>query len=602
MPRTFTAPCSLPLPFVAPEHTPTRQGNRLKTKGYIPSVFSFSSSALNITPMEQINELKYLKVFQKVTKLISMVLDHQQVMDTIVRELPGLLDIDAATIRLLDPSTQTFVMGAAHGLSMEYLSRDHIDTEETIAMINSGYPVAKTDVDQNVPFKDQDLIHQEGIKSVLTLPILFQDSVIGILRLLTRRNRVFTSEEISFSMALAEQVGIALSNGRMFTEMETQINFMKDVQDISALVSSTLDLDSVLHTIVERLSRSMGCKACTIRLLRAETNQLELVASYGISEAYSQRGEIEGERNIATALSGEPVSIYDVSHDARVLYDDNMRKEGIKSLLAIPLKVKGEVIGILRILSDIHHCFTSSEINFAVTIAEIGGTAIQNARNYRKITLLFNQVEESERFVANILNCIRPQLLVVDRNRHLVLVNRGFLTVMGKEENEVLGADYSSLWVGQQCPVGNCPVEQVLATGQAASHEHQVITEDGPHWFERTASPMLNDAGEVEYVIEVIRDITAKRQLEQEQLERVKLQGVVELAGTVAHEINSPLFAALGTAQLLEDELESKELIEDVHTIIRNLKSIGELTRKMTTMTGFESRDYVGDTKIVSIR
>ena len=78
--------------------------------------------------MEPINELKYLKVFQKVTKLISMVLDHQEVMDTIVRELPGLLDIDAATIRLFDPSTNTFVMGAAHGLSMEYLSRSHIQT------------------------------------------------------------------------------------------------------------------------------------------------------------------------------------------------------------------------------------------------------------------------------------------------------------------------------------------------------------------------------------------------------------------------------------------------------------------------------------------
>lgn len=552
--------------------------------------------------MEQINELKYLKVFQKVTKLISMVLDHQQVMDTIVRELPTLLDIDAATIRLLDPSTNTFVMGAAHGLSLEYLSRSHIDTEETMAMINSGYPVAKTNVDKDSHSGDHDLITQEGIKSVLTLPILFQDSVIGILRLLTKRNRIFTPEEISFSMALAEQVGIAISNGRMFTEMENQIDFMKEVQETSALVNSTLDLETVLHTIVERLPRSMNCKACTIRLLRPETNQLELVASHGLSEEYQQRGNIEGERNIAVALTGAPVSIYDVSRDERVRYKDNMDKEGIKSLLAIPLKVKREVIGIIRILSNVHHCFTSSEINFAVTVAEIGGTAIQNARTYQKITLLFNQVEESERFVANILNCIRPQLLVVDKDLHLVLTNRVFLTAMNREENELLGADYHSLWKGHDCSEENCPVELVLKTGQAASHEHQVLKDDGPHWVERTASPMLNDNGEVEFVIEVIRDITAKRQLEQEHLERIKLQGVVELAGTVAHEINSPLFAALGTAQLLEEDLEAQELKGEVQTIIRNLKNIGELTKKMTTMTGFESRDYVGGTKIVEIR
>jgi two-component system, NtrC family, sensor kinase len=271
-------------------------------------------------------------------------------------------------------------------------------------------------------------------------------------------------------------------------------------------------------------------------------------------------------------------------------------------LLAIPLKVKREIIGIIRILSDSHHCFTSSEINFACTVAEIGGTAIQNARTYQKITLLFNQVEESERFVANILNCIRPQLLVVDKNLHLVLANRVFLTAMGREENELLGADYHSLWQGHADSSESCPVEQVLATGQTASNEHQLLKDDGPHWVERTASPMLGETGEVEYVIEVIRDITAKRQLEQEHLERVKLQGVVELAGTVAHEINSPLFAALGTAQLLEEDLESSELTTDVQTIIRNLKTINELTKKMTTMTGFESRDYVGKAKIVEIR
>ncbi len=552
--------------------------------------------------MAPINELKYLNVFQKVTKLISMVLDHQQVMDTIVRELPGLLDIDAATIRLLDSSTNTFVLGAAHGLSMEYLSRSHIDTEETMAMINSGFPVAKTDVDQDTHFSDQSLVSQEGIKSVLTLPILFQDSVIGILRLLTRSNRIFTQEEISFSMALAEQVGIAISTGRMFTEMENRIDFMKEVQDISVLVNSTLDIDSVLNAIVERLPRSMGFKACTIRLLRPQTNQLELVASHGISEEYLRRGQVEGERNIAVALAGEPVSIYDVSRDERVLYKDNMEKEGIKSLLAVPLKVKGVVIGIIRILSDIHHCFTSSEINFAVTIAEIGGAAIQNAKTYQKISLLFNQVEESERFVANILNCIRPQLLVVDKDRHLVLANRVFLAAMDKEENELLGADYHTLWQGHDCTAENCPVEQVLATGQPASHEHQLVKDDGTHWYERTASPMLGDTGQVEYVIEVIRDITAKRQLEQEHLERVKLQGVVELAGAVAHEINSPLFAALGTAQLLEEEPGSEELSKDLQAIIRNLKIIGELTRKMTAMTGFESRDYVGTTKIVELR
>ncbi len=547
-------------------------------------------------------EQKYLKVFQKVTKLTSMVLDHQQVMDTIVRTLPDLMAVDAATIRLLDAETGQFVMGSAHGLSMEYLSRISIDTQETMEMIRSGYPVAKTDLDQEVGHHDQQLVQSEGVKSVLTLPIIFQDSIIGMLRLLTRDKRIFTADEISFSMALAEQVGIAISNSRMFTEMENQVDFMKEIQELSTLVSSSLNLSEVLDTIVERLPQSLGSKGCTIRLLQSQSNKLELVASYGLSETYLQRGHVENEKNVEAALSGSPVSIFDVRQDDRIFYKENMEEEGIKSLLSVPIKAGNDVIGVLRILSDVSHCFTSSEINFAVTAAEVGGVAIRNAKTYQQITLLFNQIEENERFLTNILDCIRPQLLVVDREKHLVLANKVLQEVMNRSENELLGCDYDGLWQDQECDEKDCPVSRVLETGESATYTHRTFQNDEVRWCERTASPMIGPDGKVEYIIEVIRDVTAKRQLEEEQLERVKLQGVVELAGTVAHEINSPLFAALGTAQLLEEDLEQQDLIDDVQTIVRNLKEIGGLTKKMTSMTGFESRDYVGDAKIVKIK
>lgn len=548
--------------------------------------------------MTLLQEQKYLKVYQKVTKLTSMVLDHQQVMDTIVRSLPDLMTVDAATIRLLDNETGQFVMGAAHGLSSEYLSRISIDTEETMEMIRSGYPVAKTDVDREADHGDQELVQSEGVKSVLTLPIIFQDAIIGMLRLLTRDKRIFTADEISFSMALAEQVGIAISNSRMFTEMENQVDFMKEVQALSTLVNSSLDLAAVLNTIVERLPRSLGCKGCTIRLLQSQSNQLELVASYGLSETYLQRGKVENEKNVEAALSGSPVSIFDVSQDGRIFYKKHMEEEGIKSLLSIPVKAGNEVIGVLRILSDVSHCFSSSEINFAVTAAEVGGVAIRNAKTYQQITLLFNQIEENERFLADILDCIRPQLLVVDKDKHLILANKVLQETTSRSENELLGSDYDELWQDQDCREDECPVARVLATGKSSTLTQKTLLGNGVHWCERTASPMLGSDGEVEYVIEIIRDITAKRQLEEEHLERVKLQGVVELAGTVAHEINSPLFAALGTAQLLEEDLNSQDLIDEVNTIIRNLKEIGVLTKKMTAMTGFESRDYVGDAKI----
>jgi PAS domain S-box-containing protein len=544
----------------------------------------------------------FLKVFQEVTRLISMVHDPQQVMDLVVMRLPELLEVDAATIRLLDSGTGTFVLGAACGVSDEYLSRNTIDSNEVMSALLKGLPIAKTDIDLFCTHDSCSYISREGVKSAMSLPILFKGQVMGLLRLLTKDTRQFSEAEIALAMSLAEQVGIAISNGRLFQEMENQVNFFRELREISRLVNSTLDLDLILNTIVDKLPAIIGVKGCTIRLLHPATNRLELVAASGLSEEYLGRGSISREDSIFKVLKGEPVSIYDAPNDPRVDYHDAITKEGIKSILAIPISNESEIIGVLRLLSTEHHVFTEMETNFAVTVAEEGGNAIQKARTYRKITLLFNQIEEHERFLQTILDSLWMQLLVVDPDKRVIMVNKHFLETNDCIEAETLGRLYQSVSPWQISETSPCPVETVLDQRKPVTVLDQLESEDGPKWFERHLAPILDNNGEVNFVVEAVRDITDQKLLEQEKMERMKLQGVIEMAGTAAHELNSPLFAALGTAQLLRDDLPSREMVAEMDLIIRNMKDMSELTRKMTAVTGFETTDYVGETKIVSLK
>lgn len=543
----------------------------------------------------------YLEVYQEVTRHISMLHDPEQVMELVVRRLPDLLDVDAATVRLLDESTNSFVLGAAYGVSEEYLSRQTIDTVKVMKELRRGQPMASSELVFPCDRDSSISVKKEGIKSALSLPILYREKVIGLLRLLTKVPREYTENEMAFAMSLAGQVGIAISNSRMFQEQQNQLTFFKELRTISKLVNSTLDLDHILNSVVEILPRIMGVKGCTIRLVDPATNRLDLAAAYGLSEKYLCRGSISREDSSFAALLGEPVAVYDATSDPRVTYHEEIAAEGIKSILAIPIRNELEIIGVLRLLTDRHHNFSPGEINFAVTAAEESGIAIQKARTYRKITLLFNQIEEHERFLQTIMDSLWLSVLVFDPTKRVVMANRMFLEMQGVEETEVLGRSYEdiSLWPMEDA---GCPVDQVIESGASVAILERVGDGEKTSWFERHITPIVNDSNAVEFVIEAVRDITDQRLLEREKMERMKLQGVIEMAGTAAHQLNSPLFAALGTAQLLLDDLTEQEQRDDLELIIRNLKILSGLTREMTEVTGFESREYVGETRIVQLK
>ena len=547
----------------------------------------------------------YLDVFQEVTRLISSLHDPQQVMDLVVKRLPELLEVDAATIRLLDVGTDSFRLGAASGLSEKYLSRATIDSKEVMAALKQGTPIARKDIDILCDHDGCVYVSQEGVKSAMSLPIISNNEVIGLLRLLTKDSREFSESEIAFAMSLAEQVGMALTNSRLFQELEVQVKFLSELREISSLVNSTLDLDDLLTIIVHKLPPLLKVKGCTVRLLHPATNRLDLVAASGLSERYLNRGSISREDAFFKAVKGEPVAIYDAANDQRVDYHDAIREEGIKSILVVPIKDGNEIIGILRLLSAEHHTFSASEIDFTVTVAEEGGNAIQKARTYRKITLLFEQIEEHERFLHTILDSLWMQILVIGPDKRVIMANRFFLESRDYKESEILGELYEKIvpW-GANCSP-SCPIDTVFREHNPLSILDHLGSEGPPEeskWYERHLTPIIGADDKVDFVIEAVRDITDQQLLEQEKMQRMKLEGVVEMAGTAAHELNSPLFAALGTAQLLRDDLTSKEMIEEMDMIIRNMQKMGELTREMTKATGFESRNYVGEAKIVSLK
>ncbi|MCX7635680.1 MAG: GAF domain-containing protein, partial [Syntrophales bacterium] len=152
--------------------------------------------------------------------------------------------------------------------------------------------------------------------------------------------------------------------------------------DLSANIAASLDVKTILQTLTEDTAKAMGVKGATIRLLNDDRTVLQLVASYGLSERYLNKGPISAEKSIAEALNGKPVVVADAATDKGVQYRKEKQQEGIVSILCVPIKAKEEVIGVLRLYSATKRVFTDDEILLVSALANLGGLAIQNASLY----------------------------------------------------------------------------------------------------------------------------------------------------------------------------------------------------------------------------
>jgi GAF domain-containing protein len=152
-------------------------------------------------------------------------------------------------------------------------------------------------------------------------------------------------------------------------------------------ISSSLELSQVLQGIVQSTTEAMRVKACGLRLLDPTTGQLRLSAVYGLSGSYLAKGSVNIEHSQidSEALNGAPVYIADARTDPRFQYQDAAREEGLVSILCVPLEVRGEAIGVMRVYTNVLTEFSDEDVKFLSVLASLAALAIENARLYENI-------------------------------------------------------------------------------------------------------------------------------------------------------------------------------------------------------------------------
>jgi signal transduction protein with GAF and PtsI domain len=366
-------------------------------------------------------EIAYFRVFHEVSRSILSVLDSKEVLRLIVKRIVPAMKLKASSLRLLNEKTNDLELAASRFLSKKYLRKGPLDADKSVPDVLDGKPVLVIDAQNDPRIQYRKEKAEEGIASVLSVPVQIYNKVIGMLRLYTSSPRSFTEEEIEFASALGEMAGLAIINARMYEKEKEKLTglfkkggiepvhqekikkygiktvtketfdtkkateFFKTLHEVTRDLLYDLNSHNVFGSMVEKAIQILHIKGCCIFLLNETTGRLERAASGGLSNKYLQKGPLYADKSMPDVVKGKVVFIKDVATHKHIQYRDEAIKEGIVSILSAPIFVKGYVIGEVRLYSTDKREYDKEDIEFILASAEIGGIAITNSKFYQRL-------------------------------------------------------------------------------------------------------------------------------------------------------------------------------------------------------------------------
>jgi signal transduction protein with GAF and PtsI domain len=174
---------------------------------------------------------------------------------------------------------------------------------------------------------------------------------------------------------------------------------IKALSKISKAITSDLYLEDLLRLIVTVTAESLGSNICSLMLIDEKTNELVVRATQSISEAYNKKPPLKIGEGIAgkVAKENKSIAVKDISREKEYKHKDIAKKEGLSSLLCVPMTVKNKVIGVINCYTPRPHDFSETEIEILTSIANQAAVAIENTELIVKSKVIEEELETRKR-------------------------------------------------------------------------------------------------------------------------------------------------------------------------------------------------------------
>jgi signal transduction histidine kinase len=287
-------------------------------------------------------------------------------------------------LRLADDAGQSLHLIASAGEPEDVVPGAVVPIESTLAGLcyRSGRPVISNDIAAD-PRHDPDVLRSAQAQSLLSVPLLARASPIGVLTITSRSERVFDDEDAEILSLFADHAATAIENGRLFQQAQSQITELEILNRVSAVVSASLELDTVYGAIHQEIARIMVADAFLIIIRNSEGGfDLAYIVDEGVR--YAGRHDIELPKAYVEVLDRREPIIIETNEQPDFgtweRYGDMTRR--VQSLVVAPLMRGGEAIGVMSAQSYSPKSYRQRDVDLFTTITNVASIAIENARLY----------------------------------------------------------------------------------------------------------------------------------------------------------------------------------------------------------------------------
>jgi two-component sensor histidine kinase len=341
--------------------------------------------------------------------------DMDQMLQVVAEVAVSITGTEACFIYLYDEPRGELVMRAAYGVDPSVVGKLRLRASEGLTgwVAREKKPLAIPEAAwKDHRFKYFPELREERYQSFLSAPIVAKGHTLGVINVRTIQPHHYTPRQIHLLDTIARQVAGAIELARLHHTSEAKTSQLSAISEVSKSITSDLYLDEALQLIANMTAQTMGFKICTIMLLDRDRKELFIKATSSTSPEYRSKPVVKLGESISgqVALRGHPMTVLDVRKSPEYKYQDIARREGLCSLICVPLVFKQNVIGVLNCYTARPHQFTEDEIKLLTTIANQAAIAIENSKLMVKSAIIQEMHHRIKNNLQTIASLLRLQM------------------------------------------------------------------------------------------------------------------------------------------------------------------------------------------------